>query len=222
MNKLSLNIDKTHFILFYYPKSKLERNFPPVKLENKLIHRQTYLKFLGVKIDENLSWVKHLNIVSSKVLRVIGILYRLKKQVPSEILLMIYHSTILPHLNYCITAWGNCKSKAWTRQETLHKKAVRLACKVKFNSHCAPIYKSQKILSLSHLFELNCCKMYARYLKGILPQYLNEQLRPVSSTHSHFTRQQNDSHINRCRHHIQHQSFNHKLSKAWNRIFPGR
>jgi hypothetical protein len=143
---------------------------------------------------------------------------RLKKQVPSEILLMIYHSTILPHLNYCITAWGNCKSKAWTRLETLHEKAVCLACKVKFNSHCAPIYKSQKILSLSHLFELNCCKMYARYLKGILPQYFNEQLHPVSSTHSHFTRQQNDAHINRCRHPIQHQSFNHKVSKAWNQL----
>ena len=77
-NKLSLNVDKTKCSLFI-PLSK--RNFLPQTLPNLLIEdihikREHVTKFLGVFIDENLSWKQHIEMLSSKISKSIGILYK--------------------------------------------------------------------------------------------------------------------------------------------------
>ena len=77
-NKLSLNYDKTKWSLFH-PFSKrqfLPRNLPNLLVENINIKREHVTKFLGVFIDENLSWKQHIEILSSKISKSIGILYK--------------------------------------------------------------------------------------------------------------------------------------------------
>ena len=77
-NKLSLNVDRTKWSLFQ-PLSK--RQFLPLTLPNLLIEdihikREHVTKFLGVFIDENLSWKQHIEILSSKISKSIDILYK--------------------------------------------------------------------------------------------------------------------------------------------------
>ena len=79
-NKLSLNVDKTKWSLFH-PLSK--RQFRPKTLSNLLIEdihikREHATKFLGVFIDENLSWKQHIEILNSKISKSIGSLYKSK------------------------------------------------------------------------------------------------------------------------------------------------
>ena len=57
VNKLSLNIGKTHYILFRTPKSVLEDI--DIQVKNVAIDRVTHTKFLGVQIDEKLCWKPH-------------------------------------------------------------------------------------------------------------------------------------------------------------------
>ena len=71
-NKLSLNVDKTKWLLFH-PLSK--KQLLPHILP-KLIKREHVRKFFGVFIDENLSWKQHIDIVSSIIYKSIGILYK--------------------------------------------------------------------------------------------------------------------------------------------------
>lgn len=218
VNKLSLNVEKTHFAIFHSPNVSVPEDIPPIKIQNENLIRQSSTKFLGITIDESLNWQKHLHEISSKVSKVLGVLYRIKRQVPSESLRIIYHSLISSHLSYCITAWGNCKSKARTRLETLQKKAIRLISKAKYNSHCGPLFKLHKLLSISDLFLLNCCKLYIQCEKGNLPPYLQNQIKPISAIHDHSTRQQNDLHVPRTRFLIQKQFFSHKIANSWNQI----
>ena len=63
-------------------------------------------KFLGVIIDESLNWSQHVKTVQSKMARYVGILYKIKKYLPLEARLQIYHSLIQSHVNYCSLVWG--------------------------------------------------------------------------------------------------------------------
>ena len=77
-NKLSLNVDKTKWLLFH-PLSKrqsLPQTLPNLLVENIHIKREHVPTFLGVFTDENLSWKQHIDIVSSKISKSIGILYK--------------------------------------------------------------------------------------------------------------------------------------------------
>ena len=106
-------------------------------LNGSPIDYMTEFNFLGLTLDCNLNFKSHLKIIGTKISRVIGLLHKLKYICPAYLLLMIYNSLILPHMNYCLLACGlNCHSV-----ELLHKKSVRV---VNFKSpvaHAEPILK---------------------------------------------------------------------------------
>ena len=67
--------------------------------------------FLGLTLDCNLNFKSHLKTIGTKISRVIGLLHKLMYIFPTYLLRMIYNSLILPHINYCLLAWGsNCHS----------------------------------------------------------------------------------------------------------------
>ena len=79
-NKLLLNLTKTKHSLFH-PASKkifLREPLPFLKMDNIVIETENVRKFLGVHIDENLSWKQHINVVSTKISRSSGIHYKYK------------------------------------------------------------------------------------------------------------------------------------------------
>ena len=62
INKLSLNIKKTHFILFHFRQKKITLDFE-LKIDNSEVEKATFTKFLGVVLQENLSWKKEINLL---------------------------------------------------------------------------------------------------------------------------------------------------------------
>ena len=107
VNKLSLNVSKTKYMLFRYPQKHLTQNhIPLLKIYDKpLVYTDTF-KFLGLHLDKCLTWNNHVHEVSNKISKACGTLFKLKQFLPSNVLFIIYNSLILPHLSYCITSWG--------------------------------------------------------------------------------------------------------------------
>ena len=81
-----------------------QRNISNIKLDliinNTKIEQVSEFNFLGIMLDECLTWNSHTQKISSKISVVNGTLSRLKKFLPCDILLTIYNALILPHLNY--------------------------------------------------------------------------------------------------------------------------
>ena len=77
-NKLSLNISKTKYSLFHSTRKRkdIPNILPPLHIDNVPVKREFVTKFLGVYLGEKISWKDHINIVSTKVCKNIGILYR--------------------------------------------------------------------------------------------------------------------------------------------------
>ena len=68
------------------------------------LEHKSYIKYLGVLIDENLSWKNHLDCVITKISKTIGMIAKLRHFVPSSVLTNIYKSLILPYLTNGLVA----------------------------------------------------------------------------------------------------------------------
>ena len=94
-NKLSLNIDKTNFVVFHSPARKLTEPIV-LKFGRKKISRTDHVRFLGVLLDETLGWKPHLVELSRKLPRSVGIFYKLRHYVPADTLKTVYHVLFYP------------------------------------------------------------------------------------------------------------------------------
>ena len=99
-NKLSLNVGKTKFMVFRMRNKFV--SYPDLIINGNTIERVTPFSFLCLILNESLSWDNHINHISLKVSKAIGILYRLRSMYPHRVLLTLYNALILLHYNYCI------------------------------------------------------------------------------------------------------------------------
>ena len=82
-----------------------------VILDSVSLERVESTKFLGIIIDENLTWKKHIDVISKTISRNVGMLTKMKHYVPGYILYSLYCTLVLPYINYSILIWGNtCKT----------------------------------------------------------------------------------------------------------------
>ena len=108
-NMLSLNVQKTSFMMFGFKNFPKGINFN-IKIDNEMISRVEFTKFLGVIIDHKFTWQRHINFIAIKISKALSVLSRLKHKLPKNCLLSLYYSLVYPHFNYCIIIWG-CASK---------------------------------------------------------------------------------------------------------------
>ena len=106
VNKLSLNLDKTHFMIFRKGKSKVTIN-NDLMIKNVKIKQEQHTKFLGVILDQRLTFLNHIMLIKGKMARALGVLYKCKKSLKQNTLLTLYNAFLYPYINYCISVWGN-------------------------------------------------------------------------------------------------------------------
>ena len=138
-------------MLFHYQQRNIIPFIPDLHINNHSIERVSEFNFLGLIIDEHLSWNPHIQKVANKISRSLGILCRLKRPLSTPILRLLYNSLILPHLQYSILTWGFKHN----RIAKLQKRAVRIISCSKYNSHTEPIFKQLNLLKLHDIFVLN-------------------------------------------------------------------
>ena len=90
----------------FRPRQKKETLDLPFKINDNLIARAKGTVFLGVILDENLSWKPHILNVSRKISKFIGIIYKASFCPPSSALVTTYYSLMYPHLMYCVLVFG--------------------------------------------------------------------------------------------------------------------
>ena len=189
-NRLSLNVAKTEFIVFKPPRKSLTRRLT-LKLNNtkhKLFESKK-LKYLGLIVDDRLSWKFHINELTKKIGRSIGVLYRLKKTgCPKKILLNVYFALIQSQLSYGLMAWGSASNYLIEKLSLLQKKAVRIITNSSYLAHSAPLLKELGILNIEDLYQHQYAMFMFDYDRGSLPKTFDSYFVKVSDVHSHQTR----------------------------------
>ena len=103
-NMLELNVKKSKFMIFF-KHPKIITNFS-ITINNSTIEQVDHFNFLGVALDQNVTWNPHVDKVSIKISRVTGLLRKLQHYFPKHILITIYNSLIHSHLMYGLLVWG--------------------------------------------------------------------------------------------------------------------
>ena len=109
-NKLTLKISKSNFVIFH-PKQNNPNYEPKIclfdheKIEYATLESKGYIKYLGILIDNNLTWKHHIDTVSLKISKTVGLLAKLRHFVPRQIRLKIYQSLVYSYITG-LAAWG--------------------------------------------------------------------------------------------------------------------
>lgn len=185
VNQLSLNIDKTKYMLFHAINKDLSSFTQNILIDRNEIERVDAFKFLGLVLNQNVSWKDYTDMIANKISRNIGVLNKVKHFLPHNILKSLYCSMIQSYFNYTILAWGHESQ----RLENLQKRAIRVITVSKYNAHVEPLLKSMGLLKLSDIFKLQSLKFYHNYIHGKLPEYfLNFDFSSNHDTHQYPTR----------------------------------
>ena len=155
-NTLKLNASKSKFMIFLnIPRLSLNSN---ILANGNPIDEVQEFNFLGITIDQNLTWTPHIRKIFIKISRVIGVLRKLKRIFPQHILrlILVYSSLIHPHLIYGLNLWG-FKHKRIT---LLQKKTIRILAFRPYISHSTSAFKELKIPMLKDLYIIQLYKIY--------------------------------------------------------------
>ena len=125
VNKLLFNPSKTNIIII--PPKQTNATIPHLHLTSNgsAINIVDSAKYLGVVIDNELKFKKHINIMEGKVACSVGILSKLKHFFPQNIMLQLYYALVHPFLSYGIIIWGATYPTYIKRLKSLQNRAIR-------------------------------------------------------------------------------------------------
>jgi hypothetical protein len=216
-NKLSLNISKTKYMLFSNKRLTGLNNLE-VMINNTLLVREQCLKFLGIYIDENLTWNQHIQIIKSKLASTIYAMNRLKHFIPCKYKLTLYFSLIYPYLVYGIPVWGSAYDKHINKLIIMQKKVIRIICGTKYNEHTNPLFCQLDILKLNDIYKMEVCKLVLKFKQNNLPAPLMNIFILNNDIYKRRTRQYTNLHVPKCRTTLATQSVTCKGPQLWNAL----
>jgi len=216
-NKLSVNVSKTNYMLIG-TKHMTAINITDVKLDDTTLERVQHTKFLGVIIDECLTWKNHIDCVAKTIARNIGIMNKLKHFVPEHILFNLYCTMVMPYLNYGILVWGNSCQTYLNKLIKLQKWAVRTISNSHYRSHTRPLFVNYNILTVDDIYTLELGVFMYKYSISNLPKAFNNFFTKRSDIHEYKTRHVNDLNLTKNKKAFSDRGIRTNGPRLWNSL----
>ena len=159
-----------------------------LKVKDNVITETSESKFLGVIVDNKLSWASHIKLIPNKISKSLSILRYLRYSFPTNILKTLYMTLILPYLSYCNIIWGSAFKTVLKPIVILKKKRIRTITKSNFLEHTKPLFKTCKLLNVNQLFDLNCAKFIFKILNTEQYPIYKMKLLHSQANHNYNTR----------------------------------
>ena len=171
-NSLTLNVQKTKYLLFTPKKGKKSLQLELGKCCTKL---DVETKFLGVILDDKLSWTSQVKNILVKMKRNPGLLSRGHSFLSKHGLKNVYYAHIFSHMSYCISVLGSMiSSDLLTKLRTQQNHCIRI---LDTQLSVAELYKKYKILNIDNVIDLQLCKLGSKLNNNILPVNLLTSLK---------------------------------------------
>jgi len=212
-NKLSLNIDKTNYIIFTL-NTKTHKEHQ-LAIDNVNIKQVDTTKFLGIHIDSKLQWHEHIKHVKKKMSSGLYALNSSKHILQQSHMKTLYYSLVHPYLNYGCLLWGNTHKTYLNKLEIVQRKAIRVITKSNYNAATSPLFKKTNILKLSDVYNAQISTFMYDYSKSNLPSPLLQIFITNNTVHSHQTRHSSDIHITHRRSETVSRSFIYRCPDIW-------
>ena len=188
INKLTLNISKTKYMVISNKKKPPDNDFQ-IKFDNVCLEKCTSYKYLGVLVDEKLSWKPHIDHICNKISKMCGIFSKLRYTTNLHLLKSVYYALVASHLQYCNLVWGNAAESILDPLRKIQNRIIRILSFAPFNCHNVEVlYKDLQLLKLEQIHKVAKGKFVYKYKTGKLPSNFENYLVNTSDVHSHNLR----------------------------------
>ena len=168
VNKLSLNIGKTYFMVFTNKNKRLDEL--NILIDGNKIEEVRKTKFLGVIIDNKLSWKDHVAHVVGKVSRGLGMIIKARNCLNKKGLITLDYLFVYPYISYCNHIWGNIYQSNLRQLCVTQNKIMRVIAGVKSRESALPLYESLGITKLNDINKYLIARFMYKYCVGMVPQ----------------------------------------------------
>ena len=190
VNKLNLNPIKTEFMIIGTRQNILKiRNLLAIKVDGNLIRRVHRTRYLGIIIDDNLSWKDQVDHIATKIKRNLGAMKRVANDIPEKYMNILYRTLIQPHLRYCNTVWRYCNETSLNRLQTLQNRAARIVTGKAYADADHPVLLSNlNWLNIRELFKYETLSMMYKAEQNLLPESTVSMFDKLDQNSTHQTR----------------------------------
>ena len=137
-NKLSLNVAKTQSLLFStkYRQAVMKEEAVTLAFDicNAPVELAENIKYLGVYIDKSLDWKKHIQEISKKISRSLGVIKYCKRFLPFDTLKYLYNSIVDPNFRYCCQVWSVAGASEINHLQKLQNRAARIITSSRYDA----------------------------------------------------------------------------------------
>ena len=185
LNHMALHPGKTKCMVITTRQKRQNLQTPmiPPKIQNKAIEEVSSHKVLGVTIDNNLSWMNHINNLCKSLSRKVFQLSKVKHFLNFHARVLFFHAHIQSLIDYASTLWDGASANTLKPLMSLHKRSLKLILK-KPSTLTTEDYKILQILPLQLKFSYN---------KGILMHKIMSNLAPPTLTNTFQITSRHDS-----------------------------
>ena len=187
-NRISLNINKTEFVIFRSPRNPITTEIN-IKLNGKrLLYPSKYIKYLGVLLDEHLSWKPHIDELIKKLNRSNSILSKIRYFVRKNTLRSLCFSLFSSHIGYCCQVWGQNGNYHLNKIHSLQRFALRIIDFRPFRSDVSDLFRNLKIPLFQNLVRISNLLFVFDSLSFRLPISISNYFSQIRYVHSYFIR----------------------------------
>ena len=144
-----------------------------ILIDNVKIEVVNQTKFLGVILDNGLTWKQHLLHISKKISKSVGILSRARKFLNKKTLLQLYYSFLYPYLTYCNIIWGNAPDYILWPIFRSQKRAIRIINNIRRRDSTKSSFEHLRILRLPDIYTFSALIFVYKYKNDLLPTPFN-------------------------------------------------
>lgn len=195
MNKLITNIDKTKYMLLNSPI--IQRPIT-IKINDKLIEPVSYIKYLGVVLDNKLTFEPHIDHVCKKVSKKLYVLRKMRKNISKTSAIKVYNVIVKPHFEYCASLLFLCNVTQKNRLQKLQNRAMRTILKCDRYTPISLLINSLNWLNINQRLYAMTMILVFKIKNNLCPHYLTTNL-PQNRTLNYDLRSPTDFNIHRTR-----------------------
>ena len=170
-NRLTLNIEKSHCILFNR-KLKIPPNLPEINIDNKTVQLIENTIFLGITIQSNLKWNLHLESLTNKLNKYSAIIYQTRHSLDNNSLKLIYNALVYSCLTYGNIIWGKSPAEHQKGLVIAQKRIIRTIKYRKRYDHTNNDFLNLGFLKLKDI-NIYFCSIFVYKILNNLAQPLN-------------------------------------------------
>ena len=215
-NKLTLNVSKTKYVIFG-KKGQTNTIDYNLSINNQKIQKVDCMKYLGVHLDEHLTFNNHISITHGKAVGKLWLLRRSREFLDEKSALTLYQSLLLPQSTYCDLVYETTTKANTEKLQKIQNSALRTILKVNKRTSVKLMHDRLKILTLSQRRDLNRaidCYKHVTNQKSSL-SFMFER-----SEHARQTRRSNELNVKvpNIRSEVGQKAYSYRGPVCWNAV----